>query len=246
MSRRNGDFTQFLALACDGDGTVATRKKIAKATVQSLRHFRETGRKLILATGETEEQIARFPDVELFDVVVGENGAILYWPSAKAVTSLANRCPKSLLEELRKAKVPEVTHGRTIVSTVRPYDKHLAAALALLELDWRIIYNRHEAMALPRGVDKSTGLCAALKELGISPRHVVAIGDAENDVALLKCCGLGAAVGTAVPMLKRAATVVTRAGSGRGVVNLIERILANRSRDIVPVGGKLGIRLARE
>ena len=39
-------------------------------------------------------------------------------------------------------------------------------------------------MVLPSGVNKATGLSAALVELGLSRHNVVAVGDAENDHAL--------------------------------------------------------------
>ena len=44
-------------------------------------------------------------------------------------------------------------------------------------------------MVLPAGVNKESGLRAALEELEISPRNVVAVGDAENDFAFLNLCG---------------------------------------------------------
>ena len=40
-------------------------------------------------------------------------------------------------------------------------------------------------MVLPSGVNKATGLAAALSELGLSPHNVVGVGDAENDHAFL-------------------------------------------------------------
>ena len=41
-------------------------------------------------------------------------------------------------------------------------------------------------MVLPAGVNKATGLAAALAELGLSPHNVVGVGDAENDHAFLQ------------------------------------------------------------
>jgi hypothetical protein len=91
-------------------------------------------------------------------------------------------------------------------------------------------------MALPAGVDKASGLAEALKELGLSADEVVAIGDAENDLAMLRLCGCGAAVATAVPPLKKQADVVTGGGSGRGVVELVEQLVAGKQ--FKPTRGK--------
>jgi hydroxymethylpyrimidine pyrophosphatase-like HAD family hydrolase len=81
-------------------------------------------------------------------------------------------------------------------------------------------------MALPTGVNKATGLAAALDELGLSPHEVIGVGDAENDHALLRACGLGAAVANALPMLKKAADIVLDKPRGDGVAELIDRVVA--------------------
>ena len=82
-------------------------------------------------------------------------------------------------------------------------------------------------MALPDGVDKATGLRAALEVLGLEPDQVAGIGNAENDVALLASCGFGVAIAMSVPGLKECADFVTRGGAGRGVVELARQMLAD-------------------
>ncbi|BCG96764.1 hypothetical protein MesoLj131a_56280 [Mesorhizobium sp. 131-2-1] len=39
-------------------------------------------------------------------------------------------------------------------------------------------------MIVPSGVNKATGLAAALEDLRLSPRNVLAIGDAENETRI--------------------------------------------------------------
>ena len=48
-------------------------------------------------------------------------------------------------------------------------------------------------MVLPAGVNKASGLAAALTRLQLSPLNVVGIGDAENDHAFLRACGCAVA-----------------------------------------------------
>ena len=79
-------------------------------------------------------------------------------------------------------------------------------------------------MVLPVGIDKGTGLAAAVDRLGIRPVEVVGVGDAENDRPLLDLCGLGVAVANALPTLKVIADLTTRGDHGAGVVELIDRI----------------------
>jgi 3-deoxy-D-manno-octulosonate 8-phosphate phosphatase KdsC-like HAD superfamily phosphatase len=58
-------------------------------------------------------------------------------------------------------------------------------ALRDLGLDRQIIFNKNAGMILPSGVNKASGLTAALEELRISHHNVVSIGDAENDLPML-------------------------------------------------------------
>ena len=82
-------------------------------------------------------------------------------------------------------------------------------------------------MVLPAGVNKASGLGAALKEMGLSPHNVIGIGDAENDHAFLAQCELGVAVDNALPSVKETADMVTRADHGAGVCELIDALIEN-------------------
>ena len=83
-------------------------------------------------------------------------------------------------------------------------------------------------MALPSGVTKGSGLAAALIRLGVEPEHTIGVGDAENDEALLRTCGLAVAVANALPSVKQIADIVTANPYGAGVAELIDRLLAGR------------------
>jgi hypothetical protein len=88
-------------------------------------------------------------------------------------------------------------------------------------------------MVLPPGINKATGLLAALRELDLSPHNVVAVGDAENDHAFLRACGCAAAVANALPAIKEAADVQLVGDHGAGVIELIDRLI-HMDGDIVP------------
>ncbi len=100
-----------------------------------------------------------------------------------------------------------------------------------LGLEMHVIFNKDAVMVLPTGVNKATGLKAALKEMGLSAHNVVGIGDAENDHAFLSLCECSAAVSNALPKLKETADFVTAADHGRGVVELIDELLDDDLRD---------------
>lgn len=80
-------------------------------------------------------------------------------------------------------------------------------------------------MILPSGVNKATGLAAALAELGIDADRVVGVGDGENDHSLLGACGFGVAVANAVPALQKRADLVTRGARGQGIIELCDLLI---------------------
>jgi hydroxymethylpyrimidine pyrophosphatase-like HAD family hydrolase len=213
-------------LATDSDGTLTTRKILAHRTAAALDLWKSTGRKLILSTGETVDALKRFPDLARFDLVVAENGALLHWPSTSRSKRLAPPPSSRFVRELHRLEIPGLTIGSSIVSVKRPHDVAVREVIERLRLDWALIYNRKDAMALPVGIDKASGLRCAVEELGLTCDQVVSIGDAENDIPLICCCGLGVAVSTAVPALKRKADLVLDHGSGTAIVALIDRLLS--------------------
>jgi hydroxymethylpyrimidine pyrophosphatase-like HAD family hydrolase len=81
-------------------------------------------------------------------------------------------------------------------------------------------------MVLPPGVNKATGLAAALQELNLSPHRVVGIGDAENDHDFLSLCGCAITVANALPAVKKRAASMTRADHGAGVAEVIDEFIA--------------------
>jgi len=85
---------RYHALVCDYDGTVARDGILEDPTRRALERLRAAGRKVILATGRRIEDLkVACPDLSVFDVVVGENGAILYWPPTNELRLLAEAPP---------------------------------------------------------------------------------------------------------------------------------------------------------
>lgn len=214
------------AIATDYDGTIATHGIVDEATRAALLRFRATGRRLIMVTGRRiEELVTVFPHVRDFDVIVAENGALLYWPDADRFEPLAEPPPPAFFQLLVAAGVEPVAQGHVIVATFEPHDKTVFEAIKTLALELQVIFNKGAVMVLPTGINKATGLEHALKALGIAPADVAGVGDAENDHALLDFCGFSAAVANALPSLKEHATIVLRADHGAGVIELMDLIL---------------------
>ncbi len=99
-------------------------------------------------------------------------------------------------------------------------------------LELQVIFNKGAVMILPANVNKASGLKAALKLMNLSPHNVVAIGDAENDHALLRMCEVSVAVANALPAVKDTADIVTTLDHGQGVSQLITGLLRNDLSDV--------------
>lgn len=200
---------------------------LARTTVAALRRWRRSGRKLILVTGETPQELCDFSHLELFDVLVAENGALLMDCARHHEQRLAKPPPKTLVQALQQAGIRPLKRGRLIFQAELHDEEKIAHVLKQQRTNWRLVRNRDELMILPPGVSKATGLAAALKKLRIPSRQVVAIGDAENDGPLLAACGLGVCVHNALPRLKKKSHLVTSSGYGKGVAELIDWLLTD-------------------
>jgi hydroxymethylpyrimidine pyrophosphatase-like HAD family hydrolase len=215
------------ALATDYDGTIATHGVVDDDTVAALRRFRESKRSLIMVTGRRMEDLEMvFPHVSGFDLIVAENGAVLRWPHDGREEVLCEPPSAEFIALLERSEVPPLEIGRSIVATIEPYDRVALEAIKALGLELQVIFNKGSVMILPTGVNKATGLKAALEKMGLRPEEVVGVGDAENDHAFLDFCGLSAAVANALPAVKERADIVLAGRHGAGVAELIDSILA--------------------
>ncbi len=219
---------RYLALASDYDGTLATDGQVNEATLTALQRWQETGRKLILVTGRQLDDLCQvFPQVDKFDCVVAENGALLYWPASREEQLLGDRPPEIFIQTLKTHKVAPLSIGRVIVATWEPNETTVLETIRELGLELQVIFNKGAVMVLPTGINKAAGLEAALNQMRLSAHNVVAVGDAENDQAFLDLCGFSVAVANALPMVKEQADWITQGSRGAGVNELIDKLLAS-------------------
>jgi hydroxymethylpyrimidine pyrophosphatase-like HAD family hydrolase len=233
----------FLALAADYDGTIAHDGFVGAETCDALRRLKDTTRRLILVTGRQVPDLKRlFPEIAIFDRVVAENGALIYDPSAQQERLIAPPPSTVLVRRLREMKVEPISVGRAIVSTWEPHQATVLNVIREFGLELQIVFNKGAVMILPPGVNKATGLLAALSDLDVSAHNVVAVGDAENDHAFLSACGCAAAVANALPAVKAEADIELVGNHGAGVVELIEQLIhedtniAQKARHGIRVG----------
>jgi hydroxymethylpyrimidine pyrophosphatase-like HAD family hydrolase/GTPase SAR1 family protein len=217
---------KYFALACDYDGTIARHGRVNSSTVAALEKVRNSGRKLLLVTGrELDELIDLFPEIKLFDIVVAENGALLYYPENGEERALADPPPEEFISELTRMNVSPFSVGRVIVATWKPHEDSVLRIIRDIGLEMQIIFNKDAVMVLPSGINKAYGLSKALYELNLSPLNIVAVGDAENDHAFFRAAGFSAAVSNSVAMLKETADLCLKGDHGEGVIELAELLV---------------------
>jgi HAD superfamily hydrolase (TIGR01484 family) len=215
----------FVALAIDYDGTIARNGRVDPAAIEALKEVKSSGRKLVLVTGrELSELSSLFTELELFDLVVAENGGLLFNPANKEETPLAEAPSAALVERLRELGVSPLSIGRIILSTWEPNETAVLRAIRELGLELHIIFNKGAVMVLPSEVSKASGLKQALKRLRLSPHNVVGIGDAQNDQGFLSACGCAVAVANALPSIKATVDFIV-ADHSAGVIELARMLI---------------------
>lgn len=238
---------RFMALATDYDGTLTSANDVALPTRRALERLRKSGRKALLVTGRRLADVLQVCScIESFDLVVAENGALLYRPSTKEQTRLGGPPSAELVAALERRSVQPLEVGEVIIATRIPHDAAVLEVIRDLGLERQLVFNRGAVMILPPGINKGTGLKAALRELNLSLHEVVSIGDGENDHSFLEASECAVAVANAVESLKNASAWVTSGEAGAGVVELIDRLCTTDLAELEPKLARHHVALGRK
>lgn len=73
------------------------------------------------------------------------------------------------------------------------------------------------------GASKGDGLARLCERLGIRPSEVLACGDGDNDMEMIRFAGVGVAMENSIPALKEAADFVTDTNDRDGVAKAVEK-----------------------
>jgi hydroxymethylpyrimidine pyrophosphatase-like HAD family hydrolase len=228
---------RYLALATDYDGTLATDGRTPPDAISALGRLKASGRQAILVSGRRLDELFEvFPQIDLFDSVVAENGAVVYFPHTKEKTLVGKPPPAEFIDRLKSLGVNPIDVGEVVVATWLPNQIAVLQAIQETGLELHIVFNKSAVMILPAGVNKATGLGFALRKLGLSFHEVVGVGDAENDHSFLQRCECSVAVANAAPSILNLADFVTQREAGRGVAELVDELIAD---DLLRMQGKL-------
>ncbi len=180
---------QYRALALDFDGTLATSTAACtpRRSKRSCEFARPVGASSWRPDGSYRILHSTFAHLDLFEMVVAENGGLMYRPSTATRTSILGPPPPcAFVDALRAraacARVGGRGHRRRVRST--PF-RGLRAVIRDLGLELDVILNKGAViMVLPAGVKQGDGSNPAAAKLALPLSAMVGIGDAENDCAL--------------------------------------------------------------
>lgn len=222
------------AIALDYDGTTRDASGLHPDVRAAVEEARLRGVTVLLVTGRRLPDLERdLGDLRLFDAVVGENGALVWFPGGGRVRRLASPPPPAFLARLDALGIP-FEAGESVVELAAAHGSAALAALRELELPLALLFNRDRLMVLPQAVSKATGLADALGALRLSPHNAVAIGDAENDHEMLRTAEVGVAVSWGSAALREAADVVLEGGGPADVAAFVRRLV--NERRVMPAG----------
>lgn len=207
------------ALVFDFDGTLTMGgKPLKKELVDALLERKNSGMKILLATGRCVKDIMELAGDGVFDGLVAENGAVLV--SAEGKRSVAPQEWTGVRAKLLPHFEPgcEEVIISAPVETLDTARRFVPPDVAHIEL------NKDRLMIMPRGVDKGTGLMVMLATLHVSGEETTCIGDGENDLPMFEASGLKVALANSVDSLKQRADLVTEGSDGEGTVEALDRL----------------------
>ena len=78
---------------------------------------------------------------------------------------------------------------------------------------------------LPIGASKGAGVRMVVNHLGSHSRHLLAMGDGENDLEMIKLASIGVAMGNAEQILKESADLIAPTNDEEGVAVMLEHLI---------------------
>jgi hydroxymethylpyrimidine pyrophosphatase-like HAD family hydrolase len=216
-----------LLIAVDVDGTLYDGAGVAPDAVNALRKCRDAGHLVVIVTGRRWESL---PDVvpsvlELCHVVISEEGGVLTDVAARNSTLLADAVDPAVVEALRAAGVDPLDVGRVMVGAPVEFHDTFVTVQRQLGADRAIIVNKGSVALAPLGCDKASGLRAAVDALDAGALAIVAIGDAANDLPMLRLATHPYGVANADAAVRAAGVPITAAAAGLGVAEALRRHL---------------------
>lgn len=110
------------------------------------------------------------------------------------------------------------------LAIAKGYDRKKLEAFREVLTEWaedrvNMFFSCYEFLEfVPKGISKGAGIRFLAEHLNIPMENTIAVGDAENDIAMIECAGLGVAMQNAGADIKIHADYITEADNNQGGV----------------------------
>ncbi|MEK6975118.1 MAG: HAD family hydrolase [Candidatus Thermoplasmatota archaeon] len=221
MTIRTSNDGRPLAFAVDYDRTLTGPSLEPDAdALRAIAELRAAGIRCFLLTGRSMADLAVHPAIAAaFDGYCLEGGA--QWGPWGNLLGPSNA--NVALEAATRLEAEGIPVQRRV------------ASFGCARADWEAVQrlasncsiqlNHDRIDVLPPGLDKAIGLDAVLGAQGMRNAHVIALGDGENDLPMLRGAEVGLATANAVPALKAVADEVLQGEGPAAVVEAAQRLL---------------------
>ena len=200
-----------------------------------------TGRRIVELTFDPDTALQVYTVVRQFDSAVSIFVDGRSYAAADSLDRMVQLSPPDLRPYLRDSRIPvddmpaflmKHRHGIEKFSILYPdyaaRDAAKAAVLAACQVEATASLGANLELNAP-GVNKGRALVTLAETLGYTSANVMACGDSDNDLAMIRMAGLGVAMGNAEPDVLAAADAVVADNDHDGVAEAIERYVLQQA-----------------
>ena len=245
---------QVIALDLDGT-LLTSEKTVSRRTLAALLRCMENGMQPVIASGRARSSIPALlpPEFPVIPWICS-HGAETYAdgtclasnlidiPLAKKIAQATQTFApgmrvSTVMDGIWYANLPiGIPHViADLNSTIdRPVPKMVCDLSQIADVDalhsvlpegCRLIHAGNLGEIVAAGVSKVSALRSLLMDWGLTLHDAVAFGDHLPDLDMIAACGLGVAMGNAVPEVREAADLITSSCDEDGVAEVLERLI---------------------
>ena len=229
------------AIAVDIDGTITdSKRRLCNSAIEAIRKAEALGVPTIIVTGNLVTfGYATATLLGATGGVVCENGGVIFKEGLNnnrvdilITKEYVNKANQHLINKIgpkiKKITSDDDNYRETEIAYYKLIEREaIEKALEDFEdLDKIELYDSGFAIHLTdKRVNKGSSLKLLCEKTGINIKHVMAIGDSENDIDFLKVAGIKVSVANADEALKQQSDYVCRKSYGDGVQEAINKFV---------------------
>ena len=227
----------YQLLALDLDGTLTNSEKvISPRTLSALQAAQAKGVKIVLASGRPSYGMVPLLHDEALkaglNILVHQKGGMITTDDSNPEVQLEGRINRSTIIHQPDfwTRTDNVVNKCLIVGEREKVAALEAKLRATMSHRMDVYCSMPEFLeCVPKGIDKGDSLSQLAQHLHIARETVMACGDGENDLSMIRYAGLGIAMANAVESVKAAADFVTLSNDEDGVAYVVERFVLDKA-----------------